>query len=90
VYFPWAKENRGDRGYSAADIMSSRQSEKEEIEMRGSHPQQTLEDITAINSIKERDVVYEGVQNGDAKRQISGNSVDIRVSGNGQDGSHDR
>jgi len=88
VYFPWAKENRGDRGYSAADIMSSRQSEKEEIEMRGSHPQQTLEDITAINSIKERDVVYEGVQNGDAKRQISGNSVDIRVSGNGQDGSH--
>jgi len=88
VYFPWAKENRGGRGSSAADIMSFRRPEKEEIEMSGSHPQQALDDLTAVNSVKERDVVYEGAQNGDADSQISGNSMDIRVSGKGQDDSH--
>ncbi|MCX6669045.1 MAG: hypothetical protein NTV25_04455, partial [Methanothrix sp.] len=88
VYFPWAKENRGDRGSSAAGIMSSGRPEKEEIEMGGSHAQQALDDLTAVNSVKERDVVYEGAQNGDADSQISGNSMDIRVSGKGQDNSH--
>ncbi|MCX6668918.1 MAG: hypothetical protein NTV25_03805, partial [Methanothrix sp.] len=88
VYFPWAKENRGDRGSSAAGIMSSGRPEKEEIKMGGSHPQQALEDLTAVNSVKERDVVYDGAQNSDADSQIPGNSMDIRVSGKGRDNSH--
>jgi len=73
VYFPWAKEGRP---------------EKEEIKMGGSHPQQALDDLTAVNSVKERDVVYDGAQNSDADSQIPGNSMDIRVSGKGQDNSH--
>jgi hypothetical protein len=76
VYFPWSKDNRGDRG-------SSRQPEKEEIQMSGSHPQQTVGDLTAMNTIKERDVVYEGTQTGDSDNQRSSNSMDIRVSGKG-------
>jgi len=76
IYFPWSKDNRGDRG-------SFCQPEKEEIQMSGSHPQQTVGDLTAMNTVKERDVVYEGTQNGDPDNQNSGNSMDIRVSGKG-------
>jgi len=88
VFFPWAKGERGDRGSSAAGIMSTRRSEKEKIEMGGSHPQQALEDLTAVNSVKERDVVYDGAQNSDADSRIPGNSMDIRVSGKGRDNGH--
>ncbi len=83
IYFPWAKDNRDGRGSSVAGIVSPRQSEKEEIQMTGPNPQQTLGDLTAMNTIKEREVVYEGVQTGDSDSQGSSNSMDIRVSGKG-------
>lgn len=90
IYFPWAKDNRGGRGSSIAGIMPPSQPEKEEIQMSGSHSQQTLGDLTAMNTIKERDVVYDGTQTGDSDNQSSGNSMDIRVAGKGHDSDVDR
>ncbi len=75
VFFPWAKGERGDRGSSAT----------ENIKLEGSHPRKALEDLTAVNSVKERVVTYDGAQNSDADSQVPGNSMDIRVSGKGRD-----
>ncbi len=85
VFFPWAKGERGDRGSSAADIISSCRPERENIKLEGSHPRKALEDLTAVNSVKERVVAYDGAQNSDADSQVPGNSMDIRVSGKGRD-----
>jgi hypothetical protein len=77
IFFPWSKENGNSKGFI-------RQPEKEEIQLAGSQPEQVLDDLTAFNSVKERNIVYEGIQPVDPTPD-SDSSMNIKVHGRGQE-----
>jgi hypothetical protein len=54
----------------------------EQIAMNGNHSKEHVQDINAINSAKQRNIVYDDVQRGDGVNK--GNSMDIQVVGPGQ------
>ena len=56
--------------------------------MKGSFAQNQVQDLKAMNSVKQRDIVYNEVQRGDAASQGMANSMDIQVTGeaNGDQG----
>jgi hypothetical protein len=54
----------------------------EEIALDSNHSQEQVRDIQAINSVKQRNIVYDDVQMGDAEHPS--NSADIKVIGTGQ------
>jgi hypothetical protein len=63
-------------------IFSSRPVQ-EKIAMKGDHSKEQVQDINAINTVKERTIVYGDVQKGDGVNH--GNSMDIQVIGSEQD-----
>jgi hypothetical protein len=56
---------------------------KEEVLMNSSHPRANVQDLSAINSIKQRDLLYNDSQNGSHQGLV--NSQDISVSGKEND-----
>jgi hypothetical protein len=63
--------------------MPSSRPVNEEIAMTEANSKEQVQDIKAINAVKQRTIVYEGVQRGDGVDQ--GNSLDIGITGNGQE-----
>lgn len=55
----------------------------EEIDMTGANSKEEVQDIEAINTIKQRTIVYDDVQRGDGVDK--GNSMNIEITGNGQE-----
>ena len=55
----------------------------EEIDMTGDNSKEKVQDIEAINTIKQRTIVYDDVQRGDGVDK--GNSMNIEITGNGQE-----
>lgn len=55
----------------------------EEIDMTGANSKEKVQDIEAINTIKQRTIVYDDVQRGDGVDK--GNSMNIEITGNGQE-----
>jgi hypothetical protein len=62
--------------------MPSASPTNEKIALDGNHSQVQVKDIKAINSIKQRSIVYDDVQRGDADHPS--NSADIKITGTGQ------
>ncbi len=87
IYFPWAcRDNLGLKSSAAGGITSSCGPSKKRIHMEGSSPRQQVEDLKAINSVKERDLVYDDVQRGDVRSGGKSNCMDVQVAG-GAEGS---
>jgi hypothetical protein len=63
--------------------MTSSRPVNEEIDMTGANSKEKVQDIEAINTVKQRTIVYDDVQRGDGVDK--GNSMDIEITGNGQE-----
>jgi len=63
--------------------MPSSRPVNEEIAMTEANSKEQVQDIKAINAVKQRTIVYDGVQRSDGVRE--GNSLDIGITGNGQE-----
>jgi hypothetical protein len=84
IYFPWYGRDEVGAKSPACKAVSSCHPVKEDIHMKGSHTSSQVQDLRAMNSAKERDIVYDEVQGGDTESQGLTNSMDIQVSGGGQ------
>ena len=63
--------------------MPSSRPVNEEIAMTEANSKEQVQDLKAINAVKQRTIVYDGVQRGDGVHD--GNSLDIGITGNGQE-----
>lgn len=54
---------------------------KERIDLSESRSSEQVSDLTAMNAVKERDLIYNGAQNGDSGTMEFVNSLDISVTG---------
>ena len=88
IYFPWSsRETLSLRPDLSGSISTS--PKEEEILMDSSNSTADVRDLSAINSLKQRDLQYKDTQNGDTDYQGLVNSQDISVSGKGNDKSAD-
>jgi len=83
IYFPWHGSSLPGR--PALSKSTSMAPLREEIELDSTNTTATVQDILAINSMKERKLVHKGSQNGDPDHQGLLNTLGIEVSGGGQD-----
>jgi hypothetical protein len=63
--------------------MPSSRPVNEEIAMTGANSKEQVQDLEAINAVKQRTIVYDGVQKSDGVHE--GNSLNIGITGNGQE-----
>jgi hypothetical protein len=88
IYFPWYnRQNPPVRPDLSGSVSTS--SKKEEILMDSTNSTANVRDLSAINSLKERDLLYKDTQDADASNQGTVNSQNISVSGPGNDKSED-
>jgi hypothetical protein len=62
------------------DLMPSR----EKFALNESDSSEQVSDLTAMNTARERDIIYDGEQYRDADTQILANSLDVAVTGQGE------
>jgi hypothetical protein len=81
---PWSSP--GDFGYGTKrpEIMPRQPPVQENIHLSGSHTGSQVGDIKAINTIDQRDIVYDESQTGDSGASDSVNSMGINIVGDGQ------
>jgi len=87
IYFPWYRQTQSLRPALSGSISTSLK--KEEILMDSSNSTANVRDLSAINSLKQRDLLYKDSQTGDPSYRGLVNSQDISVSGKGNDKSAD-
>ncbi len=81
IYFPWyGRDEVGAKCPSCSGAPSSNP-KQEDIEMTGSRSRQQVGDLKAINSVKQRDIVYDEVQKGESDPQGLSNSMDVQIFG---------
>jgi hypothetical protein len=68
---------------SLFDKMPSYRPSNEEITMTGADSKEQVEDIEAINTVKQRTIVYDDVQRNEGVNKS--NSMNIEITGNGQE-----
>jgi len=90
IYFPWhGRDEIGAKCPSCNGVPSARP-ENQDIRMKGSESEEQVQDLRAVNSVRQRDIVYQDVQKGEADPQGLSNFMDIRINGgNGWDHGHD-
>ncbi len=85
IYFPWSSRQTMPVRPILPGSFSPSTPEKEEIVMDNSNSIANVRDLSAINSLKQRDLLYKDSQNGDPNFQGLVNSQDISVSGKAKD-----
>jgi hypothetical protein len=85
IIFPWAMRYIPDIYSPHSSSMSLSTPTKDDIIMNSTNSTAMVQDLSAINSAKERDILYNDSQNDDPKYQGVLNTVGISVSGNGGD-----
>ena len=89
LYFPWYnRQNQPVRPDLSGSISTSLK--KEEILMDSTNSTANVRDLSAINSQKQRDLLYKDSQDADASNQGTVNSQNISVSGKENDKSVDK
>jgi len=84
ILFPWSsRETQSVRPALSCSISTS--PKKEEILMDRNNSKANVQDLSAINSQKQRDLLYKDSQSGDPDYQGLVNTQDISVSGKGND-----
>ena len=66
------------------DLMPHSSPVKQHIVMDNSHPEQQVQDMYALNTNMQRDIVFDDAQSGDPKDKGLKNAMDIAINGNGQ------
>jgi hypothetical protein len=85
IIFPWAMQYIPDIYSPHSSSISLSLPTKDDIIMNSTNSTAMVQDLSAINSEKVRDLLYNDSQNGDPKYQGVFNTVGISVSGNGKD-----
>jgi hypothetical protein len=85
IIFPWAMQYIPDIYSPNSSSISLSPPTKDDIIMNSTNSTAMVQDLSAINSEKVRDLLYNDSQNGDPKYQGAFNTVGISVSGNGKD-----
>ena len=85
IIFPWAMQYIPDIYSPHSSSISLSLPTKDDIIMNSTNSTAMVQDLSAINSEKVRDLLYNDSQNGDPKYQGAFNTVGISVSGNGKD-----
>jgi len=80
--FPWAFRMLGP---NRPDFMPRSEPVEETISLGGDHPEEQLQDLKAFNAVQKRDIVYSEMQNGSAKSSGLANSLEVCITGKGQD-----
>ena len=89
IYFPWYnRQNPPVRPDLSGSVSPS--SKKEEILMDRTNSTANVRDLSAINSPKQRDLLYKDSQDADASNQGTVNTQNISVIGPGNDKSEDK
>jgi hypothetical protein len=83
IYFPWFSQHTQPVRPALPGSISASTPKKEEILMNSSNSIANVEDLSATNSLKQRDLLYKDSQNGDPSYLGLVNSQDISVSGKG-------
>lgn len=79
ITFPWSVRYKSGSG--PIPLMPMPLPSKEEIALNETDPKRAVNDLTAINGIKERDIFYDGSQSSDPETQDLSNSLEISVTG---------
>jgi hypothetical protein len=82
IGFPWGFRQLGP---NRPDFMPRSGPVAERISLRGDHPEEQLQDLKAFNAVKQRDVVYSEMQNGNAQSSGLANALEVCITGKGQD-----
>ena len=72
-------------GIIPPDLMPHSKPVKQHIAMDNSHPEQQVQDMYALNTNMQRDIVFDDTQSGDPKQKGLKNSMDIAINGNGRE-----
>jgi hypothetical protein len=82
IFFPWASRQNMPMSSTRSGNIQASQPRKDEIMMSSFNSIAKVQDLSAINSVKQRDVIYEdpNSQNGDPKYGGLVNSLGISVS----------
>jgi hypothetical protein len=83
IYFPWACQQIPSLEPHRGDIMPRSMPVMENIVLDKDHPPQQLNDLKAMNAVKQREIVSNGQQSGDPQSQGLINTLDVCVSGKG-------
>jgi hypothetical protein len=70
-----------DMQHRIRELMPQSLPSKEEVDLLGSSPVAQVPDLKAINTIKQRDIVYDEAQSGDPESQGLVNSMDVSITG---------
>ncbi len=70
-----------DMQHRIRELMPQSSPSKEEVDLLGSSPVAQVPDLKAINTIKQRDIVYDEAQSGDPESQGLVNSMDVSITG---------
>lgn len=81
IYFPWYGRDEVGAKCPACSAVPSGRPVKEDICMKGSESKEQVQDLRAMNSVKQRDIVYEEIQKGESDPQGLYNSMDIQIFG---------
>ncbi|MDD1749610.1 MAG: hypothetical protein LUO89_07010 [Methanothrix sp.] len=85
ICFPWSSRQTTPVSPTLSGSISPSTPKKEVILMDNSNSTANVGDLSAINSLKQRDLLYKDFQNGDPNFQGLVNSQDISVSGKAKD-----
>lgn len=85
ICFPWASREVPLGGPLHPEVMPRARPTREAITLTGSQPEEQVQDLKAMNTVKQRDIVYEESQKGDPKEQGLVNFMGVSVRGKGQD-----
>ena len=82
ITFPWASPKTSIFASNQASfIVPHSPPSNEKILMDRSHSEARLNDLSAINTVKQRDLIYEDSQNGDPRNSGLTNDLNIEVTG---------
>ena len=70
-----------DMQHRIRELMPQSSPSQEKVDLLGSSPVARVSDLKAINSIKQRDIVYDEAQSGDPESQGLVNSMDVSITG---------
>jgi hypothetical protein len=81
IYYPWASRQTMGMRNALPSTVSKSPAKNEEVLMDNSHPLAMVQDISAINSVKKRDLIFRDSQTRGPLDQRLVNSLDIDVLG---------
>ena len=85
VYLPWASRSSPELEHRGPDIMLLSKPTTERISLMGDDVARPISDLKAMNAVKQREIVYDDMQNRDGTSRNLVNSLGVRVGGIGAD-----